>query len=334
MEQIYKNIYLNDWDWIVKLNILISFVLLLFSLMLILFILYLRTFKNVRNIKKAEQYNRLTDFINNYLFDPDFDENEVESFKNNFLRTRLQKKITTKEILIYNQNFKGEANAAVKKLFFSLDLDNIVFKDLKSFKWHRRTRGLYTVSNMGIKIQESLAVKLLNDKRSEVRLQALLYFIKLSQKYPLNFLYRLEEPLKTWQQVYLEDALKKYEEQIPDFSKWLTHKQPSVVAFCIKQIAAFNQYENIEQVVPFLESPEESLKREAIRCMCKMGYEDAIDTLLANFITESTEIKKEILKLIAQIGTFNQLQTLSYLLTGKDEEMKIEYLKAEEHFLK
>ncbi|QEE49787.1 hypothetical protein FUA48_09375 [Flavobacterium alkalisoli] len=334
MEQIYENIYHNDWEWIVKLNILVSFILLLLSLLLILFILYLRVFKNHRNLKKAEHYSRLTDFINNYLFDPDFDEAEIENFKNNFLKTSLQKKITTKEILICNQNFKGEANDSIKKLFFSLDLDNIVFKDLKSLKWHRRTRGLYTVSSMGIKIQESLAVKLLNDKRSEVRLQALLYFIKLSQKYPLNFLYRLEESLTIWQQVYLEDALKKYQEQVPDFSKWLTHKQPSVVIFCIKQIAVFNQYENIDQVMPFLESPEEELKRAAIRCMRKIGHEEAIDILLTNFATESNEIKKEILKLITQIGDFNQLQTLSGLLTGKDEEMKIEYLKAEEHFLK
>ncbi|MEE1899820.1 hypothetical protein GN157_09605 [Flavobacterium rakeshii] len=335
MEKFYDYIYYNSGlEWIVNVNILISLLFLLLILLLILFILYLRVYKNLRNIKKAEHVEKLTDFINGYLFDTEFEEASIEEFRAHHVRSKLQKKVTTKEILIYSQNFKGEANASIKKLFFRLELDGLAFKEIASRKWYLRARGMHTVSNMGIKIQESTAVRLLNDKRVEVRLQSLLYFIKLSQKYPLNFLYRLEEPLTIWQQIHIEDALKGYKEEIPDFSKWLNHKQPTVIGFCIKQISAFDQYENVEKVIPFLEHPEEMLKKEAVRCMRKMGNHESVDIVLTNFASENNTIKKEILKLIKEVGSYNQLQTLSYELNGDNEEIKIEYLKAEEYFLK
>ena len=155
-------------------------------------------------------------------------------------------------------------------------------------------------------------VSLLNDSKIEIRLQTVLYFIKLSEKDPLDFLYKLQEPLTIWQQIHIAAALKNYEGEIPDFSQWLTHEQESVVVFSIKMIAEYGQFENIPKVVPFLNSSNDEFKSEAMTCLCKLGHEDTVDLSIANFPTSSVVIKKDDFKNSKRI---RQLQAIKATFT-------------------
>lgn len=323
-------------SWVLKFNLEASLLLLFFAVLLILFILYLRVIKNIRQQIKSTQESLLVSFINSYLFDEDFNaEYEISQFKILHLKSRLEKKVTIKELLIYNENLKGESTISINRLFLELGLDKLIFTDLKSLLWHRRARAVYVLSKLGIKVPQEVMFKLLNDRNAEVRQQALLYYIKNADENPLDFLDNLYEPLTMWQQIYIQDALKYfYEGPIPDFSKWLQHPQYSVAVFSMKMMAEYNQFENIEKLVPFLDSSNKELKKEAIKSLTRLGYNDAIDLVVPYFETETKDIKKEIFEIIKQLGTYNQLQALSHLAANDEGEIQLEYIKAEQYFLK
>lgn len=325
----------RDWAWIMKINVLIILFFLFLTLCLVTFILGLRLFKNIRKSKKKEQENLLIDFLNSFLFDEDFEkQKEIENFKKNHLNSELEIKVTIKEILQFHKNLKGESATALEELFLQLQLDVFILKDLDKNNWYDTARAIYALSELTIEVPVNNIEPYLNDPRDEVRQQSQLYFLKTAKTNPLQFLDKTKRPLTTWQQIYIENALKNYYEgPAPDFAQWLNHELISVVEFSIRLIARYNQFENIPKLVPFLKHAKESVKIEAIRSLRKLEYEELLGLVIPDFEKENLLIKKEILKTIKQLGNHDDLQRIRPLIAADDWELKIKYLNIERFFL-
>lgn len=327
--QVYSQFFSNGGQgWVLKLLITLSALFTLFSVIMLGMLLYLRFYKNFRSRKKKKQENLLIEFINSYLFDENFDRHsEAVHFKQEHLNTSLEKKIALKNILIYNENFKGESSLAIKQLFAELGLENTVMANLKNGRWYEKARAIYILSQVAIHIEKTQLNILLNHRRHEVREQALLHYIKLSDDNPLDFLDNIERPLTLWLQIFIENALKyTYKGPIPDFSRWLDHPLTSVGEFAIKMIAEYNQFENLLKLEPFLYHYDESLKKETIRSFVKMGYDEAISLVIPIFANQSPTVKKEILKMVRHLGTYNQLIQFASQINENEPDVKISYL--------
>jgi len=324
----------RDWAWIMKINVLIIAFFLFLTFCLVTFILGLRLFKNFRNAKKQKQENLLIDFLNSYLFDEDFEkQKEIENFKKNHINTDLEIKVTIKEILLFHKNLKGESAVALEELFLQLQLDSFILKDLDKNNWYTSARAIYALSELTIEVPVNKIEPYLNDLRDEVRQQSQLYFLKTAKTNPLQFLDITKRPLTTWQQIYIENALKNfYEGPIPDFAQWLNHELISVVEFSIRLIARYNQFENIPTLVPFLKHEKESVKIESIRSLRTLGYEELLGLIISDFEQENLLIKKEILKTIKQLGDYNDLQKIRPFIGADEWELKIKYLNIERFF--
>ncbi|MFO7720271.1 MAG: HEAT repeat domain-containing protein [Gillisia sp.] len=325
----------RDWAWIMKINVLIILFFLFLTLCLVTFIIGVRLFKNFRNSKKKKQENLLIDFLNSFLFDEDFEkQKEIENFKQNHLNTKLEIKVTIKEILQFHKNLKGESATALEELFLQFQLDVFILKDLEKNSWYNTARAIYALSELTIKVPVNKIEPYLNDPRDEVRQQSQLYFLKTAKSNPLQFLDKTKRPLTTWQQIYIENALKNfYEGPTPDFAQWLNHELISVVEFTIRLISRYNQFENIPKLLPFLDHDKESVKIETIRSLRKLGYEELLGLITPGFEKENLLIKKEILKTIQQLGDYNELQKIRPLIAADEWELKINYLNIERFFL-
>ena len=325
----------TDWAWILKINVLIISFFLFLTLCLITLILGLRLFKNFRNKKKQKQENLLIDFLNSYLFDEDFEkEEQIKHFKKNHLNTELEIKVTIEEILQFHKNLKGESAIALEELFLLFQLDVFILKDLDKNNWFDTAKAIYALSELTIDVSVDKIAPYLNASRDEVRQQSQLYFLKTAKTNPLQFLDVTKRPLTTWQQIYIENALKNfYEGPTPDFAQWINHELISVVEFSIRLIARYNQFENIPKLVPFLKHNKESIKIETIRSLRKLGYEELLDLLIPNFEKENLLIQKEILSTIEQLGDFNDLQKIRPLIAADEWELKIKYMNIERFFL-
>jgi len=326
---------LDSLPWIMKLNIL--FVIFFLSLAVIFFIsiIWIRIFKIYRNEKKNKQQTLLIEFLNSYLFDEDFDkELEIRNFKENHLKTKLEIKVTIKEILHFHENLKGESARDLETLFNKLDLVEFTLLDLDDGRWFTTARAINALSELSIEVPNDKIETYLNESRNEVRQQSQLYFLKLAKEQPLKFLDKTVRPLTTWQQIYIENALKNfYKGPAPDFSQWLYHDLTSVVEFSIRMIARYNQFENIPKLIPFLKSENDTLKCEAITSLTNLEDIGLLELIIPNFINNSRTIKLKILDAVEQIGDYEDLKRVGEQIKPTEWELRIKYHNIEQGFL-
>ena len=326
---------LADLPWVMKLNIVFTIFFVSLATIFVVSIIWLRIHKNFRNEKKKKQQNLLIDFLNSFLFDEDFDkEVEITNFKLHHLKSSLEIKVTIKEILHFHENLKGESAKELETLFLQLGLVDHVLTDLNNGSWFTKARAINALSELSIVVPNHKIEAYLNESRNEVRQQSQLYFLKLSQNSPLQFLDKTFRPLTTWQQIYIENALKNfYKGEAPDFSKWLDHDLLSVVEFSIRMIARYNQFEHIEKLLPFLDHEEDSLKCEAIHSLTNLEYQGLLELIIPNYNTRSRALKLQIMEAVAELGSYEDLQKLEAQLHRTDWEFRIKYLNIEQGFL-
>jgi len=323
----------KDWPTILQINFILSILFVILAILLLGTVLYMRKRKNSKDDRKGTLKILLIDFINNFLFDEEFNKPKgLTKFKNDHLKTTFDFKIAVSQILIFNENLKGESSLLIKELFFGLGLYTFLIKDLKSKAWHKKARALFVFNKLGLEIPEEQVVAQLNSKREEARHQAILYLINSSENDPLSFLDKIDRPLTLWQQIGMESAMNAYTGEIPNFSNWLNHKQQSVVIFCIKMIVDQNQFENILSVQELVNHPNARVRRQAIVSLRKMEITEVLPVLIKNFPHEGLKIKKEILKSIAKLGSEEDLKAVVPHIRTKDRVLKIEYLKIARYF--
>lgn len=325
----------DDLPFVIKTNILMTIIFFGFAFFFVSFIILLRLYKIFRNRKKEEQRLLLENILNSYLFDEDFDkEKELQRFKDEYLNKALEIKIAIKEILLFHSNIKGESAIQLRELFLRWELDKFCKKQLENSAWYSKSRALFSLSEMLIKVDLDIIKPLLNHKKDEVRQQAQLYFIKLAENEPLAFLDHMDKPLTLWEEIFIEDALKnEYHGPMPDYSNWLHSSQHSVVDFAIRMIAKFNQFENISELLPLLEHSSEEVRRETIRSLCALEHFEIIDTLISQFGEETTLVKKTILDAIEHLGSYNDLMMLKDKIQDDEWDLKIKYYGIAQRFL-
>ena len=325
----------DDIPFVIKVNIMMTIIFFVFAIFFVGFIVLLRLYKIFRNRKKEEQRLLLEDLLNSYLFDEDFDkERELKKFKDEHLNKSLEIKIAIKEILLFHSNIKGESAIQLRELFLQWKLDEFCKKQLADRAWYSKSRALFSLSEMLIKVDLEKIKPLLNHKQDEVRQQAQLYFIKLAEDNPLEFLDHIDKPLTLWEEIFIEDALKnEYHGPMPDYSNWLHSSQNSVVEFAIRMIAKFNQFENISELLPLLDHPSEEVRREAIRSLSALEHQEIIDLLISKFETETNLVKKTILDAIKHLGSYNDLLMLKDKMQDNEWDLKIKYYSIAQDFL-
>lgn len=326
---------LESLPWIMKLNIAFAVFFLSLAIIFFISIIWIRILKIYRNEKKNKQQLLLIDFLNSFLFDEEFDkELEIKNFKENHLKTPLEIKVTIKEILHFHENLKGESARDLETLFQKLGLVEFTLLDLEDGRWFTTARAINALSELSIEVPMQRIEEYLNESRNEVRQQSQLYFLKLAKEQPLEFLDKTVRPLTTWQQIYIENALKNfYKGPAPDFSKWLDHDLTSVVEFSIRMIARYNQFENIPKLIPFLKSKNDTLKCQAISSLANLENIGMLELVIPNFMDNSRIIKLEILDAVEQIGNYADLQRVGEQIDTTDWELRIKYHNIEQGFL-
>lgn len=317
----------DDWPLILEINFMLTLLFIVLAFLLLVSVLAMRMYKNRKESRRIIIQNAFIDLVNNYMFDEDFDKKTgLQTYKTMYSVSSYDKKISLTQILMLNENLKGESSHVVKELFFGLGLCTFLLEDLKSKGWHKKTRALYSFNKLDVKVPERLVVPLVNARRQEVSHQAMLYLISNSKEDPFAFFNSLDKPLTLWRQVGLETALKSYEGEIPNFSLWLGHKLPSVIIFCIKMIVDHNQFENVVFLQQLVNHDNPQVRRQAIISLTKMEVPDILPNLVINFPQEKLQIKLEILNAIAKLGSEQDLKTLLPYIQSKDSLLKMHYV--------
>ena len=326
MPTLYFN--LEDWSLILKINLILSLIFSCIALFFVSLVLYLRILKNIKESHRKHLEARFIDIVNAFLFDETINKSKaLGDFKYSYIKSSYDHKILIKQILIFDENLKGESSLLIKEIFYGLGLYKFLLEDLQGYRWYYKARAMFAFSKLGIEVPENYVYPLLQSKRVELRQHAILYFLNTSKTDPLVFLDNLEGRLTLWQQVLIENSLKSFEVEIPDFARWLDHHEDSIVVFCIKMILSFNQFQNIPLLVDCLDHDAEEVRYQAIQSLQTMEVSEALQLMLTHFPEETAQNKRSILYAIKKMGTYKDLQTLVPHIHKEDENLQVDFYK-------
>jgi hypothetical protein len=304
---------------------IITAVFLLITLLLLLTILGSRIVKTKRSLKRSDLQRAFQPALSRLLFETEKEPGETEirqAFGEMDLKQPFIRKSLSEEIIHLHDNFTGDAAVRLESVFRTIDLHKDSLQRLKSRRWHMVARGMRELALMNIREAVADISSFLEHKNEMLRYEARITIMKLSAQDPLSFLDNEKGTLSEWDQSYIYTMLCRMPElSIPDFSRWLSSGNDSIVDFSITMIGAFRQVKSASAISAMLKTSDERRRLIIVRALRKCGATQTEQQLIERYPEETIEIRDEIVQSFATLGSGKSVAFLSGLLKKGHEEV-------------
>jgi len=241
---------------------------------------------------------------------------EIE-FNPDALNNKVYKKPFVRQILIdtliqYRKNFRGEVGDLLRKLYLDMGLDKDSFAKMKSVRWEKKIKAVVELTQMDITISDVTILPLTNSTNASLRAAARNAYIQLSKNEPFKFFDIATEPLLPWDQLEMFKIITTTKDiAIPNFSRWVSYSSnKSVVSFCLKLIAHYDQQSAVPAVMELLNNKDHYFRADAINCLGKLSAEPAEEKMVKIYNHQPLNCQLEILKAMGNIASGKYLEFL------------------------
>ena len=252
--------------------------------------------------------------INEHLEQMPVDEIE---FDPKALNDKIYKKPWVRQITIdiliqYRKNFRGEVGELLRKLYLDMNLVKDSYDKMKSIRWERKIKAVMELTQMDVQISDVTILPLTNSTNPSLRAAARNAYIQLSKNEPFKFFDIATEPILPWDQLELFKIITTTKDiALPNFSRWVSYSSnKSVVSFCLKLIAHYDQQSAIPAVMELLNNKDHYFRADAINCLGKLSAEVAEERLVRIYNAQPLTCQLEILKAIGKIASGKYLEFL------------------------
>lgn len=233
------------------------------------------------------------------------------------------------KLVALRKNVTGESALLLTKTYEDLGLDQLTMRKLRGISWKQKAKALKELQVLMPKGSETVFTKFLTHRNKHLRRQARLGLVQVSAN-PLAFLDSLKDPLVRWEQITIYHNLRSrplYD--IPDFSRWYGHTDPSVVSFAVEMSGYFGQIKNIPQMEALLSDAVDEVKRQIIITLQKLESEGSAQ-LVVEQVMESRNIAvlAACTDFLASLGDAHSIKALEQLLQSEDEAVRFMAMKA------
>jgi hypothetical protein len=317
-------------------SFIITILVILFSALalgLFLFVLSSRIYK----IYCAFITNRLRKKYELLLMDvlfkeesPDVSTRSISAhFKKNYLQRKFNRQVLLTEIIHLHKNFSGDFALNLESFFTNLGFDQDSFKKLNSPLWHIKAQGISELAEMNIKTAIPAISNFIEHHNEFLRMEAQLAVLKLADEDVLAFLDELQSPLTDWQQLNLQQVLShKGRHQIPEFSRWLTATNESIIEFSVKMTGLYNQVTATPQLIKLLRSTNLKIKIATVQALQKLDASDALPELESIYhLEKNKELRLFIIQALENIG-FDDIAFYEQAITSDDFDISLAAAKA------
>jgi hypothetical protein len=259
MEQLREIMFSNnpgDTLLFVATMVIVMIVLIFGVTILLLTRQYFYRLKEARNLRESQKFNDL-------LVDCLFSEDD-NFFENCRIKGSGGGRILYQSVMFLMHNFNGEFSSKIRELFYQLNLDRYLEKDLKSRKWWRISQGLRDARTMEYRNAVDYAKKYINSSKLELRVEAQITLMALKINDPLEFLNQLKRPFSNWARIHLYQEISRWEQK-PDATLWLKATNPGVLGFALRVMGLLNQKADRQQVIPLLFHERSDIRSEVVR---------------------------------------------------------------------
>lgn len=321
------------------LYIVVSLFFILFCLLIVIqlfiYISITRTKEYLQDKRDANLQDKIIGMLANVLvFD---DRTETSSVVFHFL-PRFSKlpiyrnsirRILISELIKSNSSFSGRSAEVLREIYLRLGLDARARKRLLSNNLEKKIESIRELTEMRVSDECEKILQYTDHHHPQLRLEAQTAYIKLCSDNPFKFLDTMKEELSDWHQIILFEVITKAETMArPRFSYWLNSRNDSVVAFCLKLIQYYQQFDAVHNLIYLLNHYNLKIRASAIQILGKMEAEVSETHLVNVYGSQPLKVKVEILNALGRIASGRNLTFLDSQARVKEHAIRIAALRA------
>ena len=222
-----------------------------------------------------------------------------------------------------------EARIQLSELYNQMHLDQDSIRKIYSSKWHIRIKGFRELAFMDVIEANDKVRQALKSKNNILRMEAQLALVRLNEDDPFGFLDHLIHPFTLWEQLSVYELITIHDLPVPQFSRWITSPNKTVVIFALRMIQVFKQQQASPQVIECLGHTENDIRQMAIIVCGEMQLRETLPHLKHMYKNEEYF---NCLAIIHAMGKMPDEMMLGFLKLVLDKEndvqLQIESAKA------
>jgi len=243
-----------------------------------------------------------------------------------------RRQVLIDQMIDVSVNLKGDSEEKLSRLYRELELNKDSIQRAYSHKWHKKIKGFRELAFMGIKDANDEMYKSLNSWNEILRMEAQIALVNLSDKNHFDFLSHLERPFSLWEQMTLHDLIIQHEIPVPEFKRWLTSPNPTVVMFALRMIREFNQHDAEPDVRIALLHRDHRVSQLAVQVAGDLDMRSSLDTMKRMYKFQDYNNCLEIVKSMGKMPEQSMMGFLKLVLDKEDDvQLQIEAVKAIEN---
>lgn len=310
-------------------NALIITIIASFATMLILLLVILFNRNRMEKEARLRQYlmEQYQSLIVDYLFGNTGSEQFLKIASDNFRR-----QVLIDQMIDVSVNLKGETEEKLMNLYRELNLDQDSLARARSRQWHKKIKGFRELAFVGITDGNDEIYRALNSRNEILRMEAQIALVRLSDKDHFEFLSHLERPFSLWEQITLHDLIIQHELPVPDFSRWLSSENPTVVMFALRMIREFKQKDAEQEIKKVLLHRDPAVSQLAVQVAGDLDMRSTLDTMKRMYKFQEYNNCLEIVRSMGKMPEQAMMGFLKLVLDKEDDvQLQIEAVKAIEN---
>ncbi len=325
--------WLNRYNYFGKsvalVNALIFTIIGSFISMIILLVVILLNRNRMEKEARLRQY--LLEQYQSLIIDYLFGNTGPDEFRK-IASDNYRRQVLIDQIIDVSVNLKGDTEEKLRKLYMELNLDEDSLARARSHKWHKKIKGFRELAFMGIREGNEEMYSVLNSRNEILRMEAQISLVRLSDENHFEFLSQLRRPFSLWEQITLHDLIIQHEIPVPDFQKWLSSPNPTVVMFALRMIREFKQKEAEQEVRKVLLHRDQRVSQLAVEVAGDLDMRSTLDTMKRMYKFQEYNSCLEIVKSMGKMPEQAMLGFLKLVLDKEDDvQLQIEAVKAIEN---
>ncbi len=327
------NPWLNRYNYFGKsaalVNALIFTIIGSFISMIILLVFILLNRNRMEKEARLRQY--LLEQYQSLIIDYLFGNTGSDAFRK-IASDDYRRQVLIDEMIDVSVNLKGDSEEKLKKLYMKLNLDVDSLARARSRKWHKKIKGFRELAFMGIRDGNEEMHRVLNSRNEILRMEAQIALVHLSDENHFDFLSQMKKPFSLWEQITLHDLIIQHEIPVPDFQKWLSSPNPTVVMFALRMIREFKQKEAEPEIRKALLHRDQRVSQLAVEVAGDLDLRSTLETMKRMYKFQEYNNCLEIVKSMGKMPEQSMLGFLKLVLDKEDDvQLQIEAVKAIEN---
>jgi HEAT repeat protein len=126
-----------------------------------------------------------------------------------------------------------------------------------------------------------------------------------------------------WEQITLHDIIIQHDLPRPEFKKWLTSPNDTVVMFALRMIREFRQTDTEQDIVHTFSHRSQKVKRLAIQVAGDLGLKQTLDVMKRMYKNEEYNVCLEIVRSMGKMPDLTMMGFLKLVL-DKEEDVQLQ----------